>query len=78
MNFVQDLCEDLYELFKVNKFSVLIITENEILEYKRVFSAELICTLLLVSLAAVELTQNRGGSWEHSLWGRTHWERRLQ
>lgn len=32
MNFVQDLCEDLYELFKVNKFLVLIITENEILK----------------------------------------------
>lgn len=30
MNFVQDLCEDLYELFKVNKFLVLIIAENEI------------------------------------------------
>lgn len=32
MNFVQDLCEDLYELFKVNKVLVLIITENEILK----------------------------------------------
>lgn len=30
MNFVQDLCEDLHELFKVNKFFVLILAENEI------------------------------------------------
>lgn len=32
MNFVQDLCEDLHELFKVNTFLVLIIVENEILQ----------------------------------------------
>lgn len=36
MNFVQDLCEDLYELFKVNRFLVLTISENEI-NLKRVF-----------------------------------------
>lgn len=32
MNFVQDLCEDLRKLFKVNKSLVLIIIENEILK----------------------------------------------
>lgn len=30
MNFMQDLCEDLHELFKVNKILILIIVENEI------------------------------------------------
>lgn len=46
MNFVQDLCEDLYELFKVNKCLFLIIAENEIL--KEIFLMELICSLLLL------------------------------
>lgn len=56
MNFVQDLCEDLYELFKVNKFLVLIIAENEInLNVKEIFLIALICSLLLLtSLLAVE------------------------
>lgn len=46
MNFVQDLCEDLYELFKVNKCLFLIIAENEIL--KEIFLMELIRSLLLL------------------------------
>lgn len=37
MNFVQDLCEDLHELFKVNKFLILIIAENEISLKKDIF-----------------------------------------
>lgn len=50
MNFVQDLCEDLYELFKVNKFLVLIIAENEInLNVKEIFLIALICSLLLLT-----------------------------
>lgn len=60
MNFVQDLCEDLYELFKVNNL-VLIIAENKInLKIEEIFLIELICNVLLqVSLLAVELDINR-------------------
>lgn len=54
MNFVQDLCEDLHELFKVNEFLVTYCRKwNLIIE--EIFLIDLICSLvLLVSLLAIE------------------------